>query len=76
MEKAYDPKGLIEEAKAEGLPLLEDSAEALCKAVFRWLNKSADISENKYDDFAKMIYPHAEGLALKQLDKIDGKVGA
>jgi hypothetical protein len=75
MEKAYDPKGLIEECKAEGLPLLEDSAEALTKATFRWLNKSADISVNKIDDFAKLVYPLAEQQALEQIDKIDGKVG-
>lgn len=75
MEKAYDPKGLIEELKQEGLPLLEESAEAAVKATFRWLNKSADLSETKVDDFAKLVYPHAEKLALDQIGKIDGQAG-
>lgn len=75
MEKAYDPKALVQELKAQGLPLAEDAAEKVVVAVFAWLDQSAELSENKIDDALKILFPHAKELALKQIDKIDGVVG-
>lgn len=72
MEKAYDPKALLEELKAQGLPVLEDAAEKTVEAIFAWLDKSAELSENKIDDALRVLYPHAKELALDQADKIDG----
>lgn len=75
MKKAYDPKELINEMKKEGLPVLEEMAEGATKALFRWLNESADISENPYDNMAKVVYPMIEKQALSFCDKIDGQEG-
>lgn len=76
MEKAYDPKALLDQLKAQGLPLAEDAAEKVVHALFAWLEQSADLSGNKIDDALKILLPHAKELALKQIDKIDGQVGA
>lgn len=75
MEKAYDPKALVEQLKGQGLPLAEDAAEKLVVALFGWLEESAKMSENKIDDALSALYPHAKELALAQIDKIDGQVG-
>lgn len=75
MEKAYDPKALVEELKGQGLPLAEDAAEKVVVAVFKWLDESDELSGNKIDDALKILYPHAKELALKQVDKIDGTEG-
>jgi len=73
--KAYDPKELIQEAKAQGLDLAEEAAELLAKSVFSWLKKSAEASENKIDDVLALGYKYAEEEALKLIDKIDGAQG-
>jgi hypothetical protein len=75
MDKAYDPKALLAELKSEGLPVVETGAEGAVKALFRWLNQSADLSTTPYDNFAKLIYPHLESAALAQIDKVDGQPG-
>lgn len=74
MEKAYDPKALLEALKAQGLPVLEDAAEKTIEAVFTWLQESAVKSENRIDDALMVLYPHAKELALGQADKIDGSI--
>lgn len=71
MEKAYDLKGLVEELKGQGLELAEESAKVVVNGVFNWLEKSADISENPYDDIAKIIYPKARSYALGKAEEIN-----
>ena len=75
MEKAYDVKDLVEKAKAKGLDLAEDAAVHLVDIVFDWLDESANLSENVYDDILKSVYPLAKSEVKKAIDKIDGEVG-
>lgn len=72
MDKAYDLKGLISEMKANGLELAEESAKVVIEGVFSWLEKSAQLSENKYDDLALVLYPKLKEYALEQAEKING----
>lgn len=71
MEKAYDFKGLLEELKGQGLEVAEESAKVIVNAVFVWLEKSASLSENKYDDMLSVLYPKLKELALDQAEKIN-----
>ena len=73
--KAYSPKLLMAKLRAQGIVIAEDAAEVLVNGTFDWLEESAKLSENKIDDMLSVGYPHARGLALAQVDKIDGKVG-
>jgi len=74
MSKAYDVKELVEILKVNGLDLAEEAAELAVKSVLEWVEKSADLSENKYDDLLKAVIPMVKPMLLKGLDKIDGKV--
>jgi len=71
MEKAYDIKGLTAELKANGLELAEEAAKVVIESVFTWLEKSAVLSENKWDDMASILYPKIKQYALEQADKIN-----
>ena len=75
MEKAYDPKGLLEEFKKQGLPILEDGAEKAYLAVKEWIRASALLSENKFDDLGIPFLSYVDSIVLPQIDKIDGKEG-
>ena len=72
---AYELKRLVELLKENGIDLAEELAAHLVKAVFSWLKESAELSENKFDDFAVVIYPLIEKEILKLVDKIDGEEG-
>lgn len=76
MEKAFELKALEEKLKAQGLPVLEDTVEAVVKSVFEWTEESLMIHENA---LVKAIGVPAvsilKPLALNAVDKIDGKVG-
>lgn len=71
MEKAYDFKGLVDELKDQGLEVAEESAKVVIKAVFKWLDKSADLSSTPYDNMLKILYPQIEQFALEQAEKIN-----
>ncbi len=75
MEKAYDVKVLIGKLKARGLDVAEEAGKILVEETFAWLGESADVSENPYDNMAKVIYPKAKEFALAQIDKLDGVQG-
>lgn len=75
MEKAYDLKALGEKLKAQGLPVLEDTAEKVYKATKEWAQESAIISKNKIDDVVAPFYDQLDKLVLPQIDKIDGVEG-
>lgn len=70
-KKAYDVKLLLEKLKAEGLEVAEESAKILVKAVFEWLEESADLSENAYDDMAKVVYPKVKEMILDKAEDIN-----
>lgn len=71
MEKAYDFKGLLDNLKNQGVEIAEESAKVLVVALFDWLEQSADMSENKYDDLLKALYPLAKAEALKAAENIN-----
>lgn len=71
MDKAYELKGLVAELKSQGLELAEEGAKSIVVAVFAWLEKSADLSENKYDDLLKVVYPKVKEYALEKADEIN-----
>ena len=79
MQKPYEIKALgqaiVDEAKKDGLELAEEALEKLGKAVYngtkKWAKESADLSENKFDDFAAPFYDHLDGVVNPQIDKID-----
>jgi len=71
MDKAYDLKGLLAELKGNGLEIAEESAKVVIVAVFEWLEKSAALSKNKYDDLASVLYPQLRAYALEQAEDIN-----
>lgn len=73
MDKAYDLKGLLSELKGNGLEIAEESAKVVITSVFNWLEKSAVLSENKYDDLAVILYPQLKAYALEQAEKINAQ---
>lgn len=70
MEKAYDLKVLVEKFKAIGLDIAEESAEKAVIVLFDWLDESADLSENIYDNLLKAVYPMAKAEILKKVEEI------
>ena len=73
-KKAYDLKELINKLKSKGLVVAEDMAETLVVATFEWVEESAIISENKYDDLALAALPLIKSQILEKIDKIDGEI--
>lgn len=70
-KKAYDAKLLLEKLKSEGIEVAEESAKILINAIFSWLEESAALSENPYDDMAMVVYPKLKQLALDKAEDIN-----
>ena len=70
-KKAYDLKALGEKCKSQGLELAEESLKLLVGCTFEWLDESADLSKNPYDNMAKVLYPQLKKMALQEADKIN-----
>lgn len=75
MDKAYDIKVLGEKLKAKGLDMAEESVKILAESVFEWVEESASISPNIYDDLIKLAMPQIKEVVFKAVDKIDGAEG-
>lgn len=75
MDKAYSGSDLVDRLKGQGLDLVEEAAGIILEEVFNWLEDSAKISENQYDDLIMAVLPMIKGQAFKYIDKIDGEVG-
>ena len=71
MTKAYDLSGLLDILKSQGIEIAEESAKVVITSVFVWLEQSAALSENKYDDLATVLYPQLKAYALEQAEKIN-----
>lgn len=69
--KAYDIKELLVLLKNNGLELGEEAAKIFVKQLIVWLQQSAALSENKFDDIAALGLPELEKLALALADKIN-----
>lgn len=76
MEKAYDLGALADQLKDRGLELAEVGAEVLVEELLDWLQESATLSENVYDDLLVAVVPMFKAELAKQIDKIDGEVTA
>ena len=75
MEKAYDVKDLVEKLKDAGLEVAEEAAKAVVESVLDWVQESAALSPNKWDDLIAGFIPAAKPAIMEALDKIDGEVG-
>ncbi len=64
-----------QELKQELLTLSENVTEDVVNSVFRMTEIAIKLSENKIDDALLPALAPAKAYILKQVDKIDGKVG-
>jgi len=71
MEKAYDVKALVKYAKAEGLEVAEEAAKGLYRALRQWIEDSAKLSENPYDDLGIPFLKQIDAIAMKELEDIN-----
>mgnify|MGYP001576052476 CR=1 FL=1 len=71
MEKAWDLKYLVTRLKPMGLELGEELAKTVMLEVFDFCEKSAILSENKYDDFAVPVLATVKPFVMKQLEEIN-----
>lgn len=76
MDKPYDLKGLVSELKGKGLDLAEDAAKHTVESVFTWLEKSAELSTNPFDNVLAALIPAVKIEVFKAVDRIDGELGA
>lgn len=75
MEKAYDIKALGLKLKDKGLDVAEEAAKVAVVAVLEWVEESAKLSDNKYDDLVSAVLPIVKDKVLELVDKVDGQVG-
>jgi hypothetical protein len=71
MEKAYDFKALMDELKAQGIEVAEEVVKAITISALNWLDKSAQMSPNMYDDVLRAVYPIIKEKLLALEDKIN-----
>jgi hypothetical protein len=72
MSKAYDFNNLKDRLAKHGASLSEEAAEKVALELFMWIEESATISENAWDNMAMILMPQLKEIVFKQLDKIDG----
>lgn len=75
MDQPYELKGLVAELKGKGLDIAEDAAILTVESVFAWLEKSAVMSVNPFDNVLAALIPAVKTEVFKVVDKIDGQVG-
>lgn len=76
MDKAYDLKVLGEKLKSKGLDLAEESLKIVFETTCDWVEESAVISPNIYDDLIKLAMPQIKKVVLEKIDMIDGQKDA
>lgn len=69
-------KEILEEAKAKGLDLAEDSIKAVVEFALAALEKVALKSENKIDDLVVSLLPILKPKLMELIDLIDGEKDA
>lgn len=74
MTKAYDFGELVDRLKDKGLDLAEEAVQLVAEELLVWVNDSAVISENKYDDLLIALLPLLKDEIFKYVDRIDGEV--
>lgn len=75
MTTAFDVKDLLSRLTTQGLPLTEQAAKLVATSVLDWVSDSIVLTPNKYDDLVLAVVPVIRDFVLKELDKIDGKLG-
>lgn len=75
MDTAYDLKELGKRLKDAGLIEAEDMAEQTYSVLKVWLQESAQLSANPFDNMVVPFIGQLDSLILPQIDKIDGQVG-
>lgn len=75
MEKAYDFSALASKLQNRGLDLAEEAAKLAVEEILKWVEESAEISENKFDDVIIAVLPLIKDQALEVIDHIDGEEG-
>ena len=75
MDKPYDLKVLGSKLKERGVDVAEEAVKVLVEELFNWVDESAKLSINPYDDVVALVLPKLRDAALSQVDKIDGKIG-
>lgn len=77
MQKAYDPKDLVQRLAKRGVTVAESAAKVLIEELFGWTHESAQLSENKIDDLIDAaVLPKLKDFVLSQVDKIDGQASS
>jgi hypothetical protein len=76
MKQAYDLMALAEKLQARGLQNAEKMAADVYVDLKAWLQESAKLSENPYDDIAMPFLKQLDPVIMPQIDKINGKIGA
>ena len=68
-------KELVQDAKAKGLDIAEDSLKSLVEFAFDALPKIAAKTETKLDDMFVPVLALIKPTVMKLVDKLDGKAG-
>lgn len=71
MEKAYDLKFFINEAKGMGLELTEEAAKQLVEKMFEFLSKSAELSATPFDNVLIPVYAMVKPKVLEKVEQIN-----
>jgi hypothetical protein len=71
MEKAYDLKELVGYLKNEGLEIAEEGAKSVYSGFMKWVEDSAKLSKNPFDDVVVFTRKQIDGVVLPQIDKIN-----
>lgn len=82
MEKPFDIKELGARIKAKSLDvkgvaldLAEDELKVIAEETLGWVQDSVIATENRVDDLAVPVLGILKPLIMKEIDKVDGKVG-
>jgi hypothetical protein len=75
MEKAFDLQALKMKLDKAGVPVAEDLIQIAVNSFLDWVQESAVLTENKYDDAAVLLIPMIKQMIAPAIDQIDGKQG-
>ena len=76
MEKPFSIKDLGERLRGKGLALVEDQVRLVVEETLGWVQDSVVGTPNKIDDLAVPFIQILKPSVLREVDKIDGRIGA
>lgn len=74
LAKPFDFQALLDELKAQGLPMLEKDAKLVTGVVFDWAQQSC-VLQGGFAAVAAPFFPMVKDQVLKIEDRIDGVAG-